>query len=217
MANRTQVLKTIDEAKLIAVVRYDDPKPIMRALAAVVEGGVRILEVTLTVPNALQIITEAVREFDGKAIIGAGTVLELDTAKAALEAGATFIVAPIVNQEVINYCAMNEAVVMPGAFTPTEIVAAWNAGADIVKVFPADSLGPPFFKAMRLPFPKIRLMPTGGVNLNSARPFLDAGAVCLGIGSQLLDPKLIAAGNFEAIRDKAWAYAQIVHDYKNRK
>lgn len=217
MPDRAAVLKHVFDTKLIAVVRYDDPKPLIKALHAVVDGGVTIVEVTLTVPNALQVIAEAVREFGSRVLVGAGTVLEVDTAKAALDAGASFIVSPVMHPEVISYCAMNEVAVMPGAFTPTEIVAAWNAGADIVKVFPADSLGPTFIQALKGPLPKIRLMPTGGVLLTNARAFLEAGAVCLGVGSQLVDRKLVDAGDHDALRERARQYMQIVDDFKKKR
>lgn len=217
MADRAAVLQQVLDSKLIAVVRYDDPKPLIRALHAVVEGGVSAIEVTLTVPNALQVISEAQRELGNRVLIGAGTVLEVDTAKAALDAGASFIVSPVTQPEVINFCAMTEVAVMPGAFTPTEIVAAWNAGADIVRVFPADCLGPSFFQAVHNPFPKIRLMPTGGVRLATARSFLDAGAVCLGVGSQLVDRNLVDQGNLDALRDRSRQFVQVVDDFKKNR
>src|SRR5947208_6883798 len=170
----------------------------MEALAA---GGVTVAEVTFTVPNALDVIRAAKKQLGDRVLLGAGTVLDPETARAALLAGAEFIVAPNLNLDVIRLCQRYDKLVMPGAFTPTEILTAWEAGADIVKVFPADVVGPAFFKAMRGPFPQIRLMPTGGVDLASAAAFLKAGACCLGIGGQLVDAKLVAGGEFDKLRD----------------
>src|SRR5207245_1754855 len=143
-------------------------------------------------------------------LLGPGTVLDTETARAALLAGAEFIVAPSLNVEVIRLCRRYDKVVMPGAFSPTEVLTAWEAGADIVKVFPADVVGPAYFKALRGPLPQIRLMPTGGVDLNTAAAFLKAGACCLGVGGQLVEPKAIAERNFDRIRDLARQYITIV-------
>ena len=143
-------------------------------------------------------------------MVGAGTVLVAETARAALLAGAEYIVAPTVNLEVIKLCQRYDKLVMPGAFTPTEVLMAWEAGADIVKVFPADVVGPAFFKALRGPLPQVKLMPTGGVDLNTAGEFLKAGAVCLGVGGQLVDPKAVAAGDFTAITKLAQQYIEVV-------
>jgi 2-dehydro-3-deoxyphosphogluconate aldolase/(4S)-4-hydroxy-2-oxoglutarate aldolase len=145
-----------------------------------------------------------------RVLLGAGTVLDPETARAVLLAGASYIVAPTVNVDVIRLCQRYDKLVMPGAFTPTEILTAWEAGADIVKVFPADVVGPAFFKAVRGPLPHIRLMPTGGVDLTTAAAFLQAGACCLGIGGQLVEPKAIAQRDFGRIRDLARQYVSIV-------
>src|SRR5207249_10272348 len=139
-------------------------------------------------------------------LLGAGTVLDTETARAVLLAGAEYVVAPTVNRDVIRLCQRYDKLVMPGAFTPTEILSAWEAGADIVKVFPAEVVGPAFFKALRGPLPQIRLMPTGGVDLTTAATFLKAGACCLGVGSQLVDPQLVAARAHDRLRDLAAKY-----------
>jgi 2-dehydro-3-deoxyphosphogluconate aldolase/(4S)-4-hydroxy-2-oxoglutarate aldolase len=131
-----------------------------------------------------------------------------------LLAGAEFVVAPTVNLDVIRLCRRYDKPVMPGAFTPTEILAAWEAGADVVKVFPAEVLGPAFFKALRGPLPQVRLMPTGGVDLTTAADFLKAGACCLGLGGQLVEPKAVAAGDFDRIRDLARRYVEVVHQFR---
>src|SRR5262249_54494308 len=157
-----------------------------RALA---DGGVSVVEITMTVPGALDVVRRVRETLGDRLLLGAGTVLDPETARAALLAGAEFLVAPTVNLDVIRLCQRYDKLVMPGPFTPTEILAAWEAGADIVKVFPADVVGPAFFKALRGPLPQVRLMPTGGVDLTTAAAFLRAGACCLGVGGQLVEPK----------------------------
>ena len=156
------------------------------------------------------------RALGDRLLLGAGTILDAETARAALLAGAEYLVSPTVNLDVIRLCQRYDKLVMPGAFTPTEILTAWEAGADIVKVFPAEVLGPPFFKAVRGPLPQIRLMPTGGVDLTTAADFLKAGACCLGVGSQLIEPKAVAERNFDRIRQLASQYAAIVKEVRSR-
>ena len=143
-------------------------------------------------------------------LLGAGTVLDAETARAVLLAGAEYIVAPTLNLDVIRLCQRYDKLVMSGAFSPTEGLTAWEAGADVVKVFPAETLGPAFFRAMKGPLPQIKLMPTGGVDLTTAPEFLKAGAVCLGIGSQMIDPKAVAAGDFARITQLAAQYIEVV-------
>jgi 2-dehydro-3-deoxyphosphogluconate aldolase/(4S)-4-hydroxy-2-oxoglutarate aldolase len=169
----------------------------------------------MTVPNALDVLRQVRVALGDRVLLGAGTILDPETARAALLAGAEFLVAPTLNLDVIRMCQRYNKLVMPGAFTPTEILAAWEAGADIVKVFPADVVGPVFFKAMRGPLPQIRLMPTGGVDLTTAAEFLRAGACCLGVGSQLVEHKAIADRNFERIRELARQYTTIVKQTRN--
>ena len=160
-------------------------------------------------------IREAKRQLGDRVLLGAGTVLDPETARAALLAGAEFIVAPNTNLDVITLCRRYDKLVMPGAFTPTEVVAAWEAGADIVKVFPADVVGPAYFKALRGPLPQVKLMPTGGVDLDTATEFLKAGAVCLGVGTQLVEPKAVAARDFARITALARQYVEIVRKHRN--
>ena len=169
-------------------------------------------EITFTVPDAVEVIRQVRREVGDAIVLGAGTVLDPETARAALLAGAEYIVSPIVNLEVIRLCRRYDKAVMPGAFTPTEVVAAWEAGADVVKVFPADVGGPAYLKALRGPLPQVRLMPTGGVDLTTAEAFLKAGACCLGVGGSLVEPKAIAASDFTRIRDLASQYVAIVRE-----
>lgn len=207
---RANQLQRVLEAGIVAVVRAPDPAGLVDVLRALAAGGVTVAEVTLTVPNALDVIREAKAALGDSILLGAGTVLDAETCRAALLAGAEFIVSPTLNHDVIRVCRRYDKLVMPGAFTPTEILAAWEGGADIVKVFPAEVVGPAFFRAMRGPLPQIRLMPTGGVDLNTAEDFLKAGACCLGIGSQLVDPKLVAARAFDRLRELAAKYVEIV-------
>jgi 2-dehydro-3-deoxyphosphogluconate aldolase / (4S)-4-hydroxy-2-oxoglutarate aldolase len=208
--SRLEQLQRVFDARIVAVVRVPSPAGLVEVIRALAAGGVTVAEVTLTVPDALDVIREAKKALGDEVLLGAGTVLDVETCRAALLAGAEFIVSPTLNLDVIRLCRRYDKLVMPGAFTPTEILAAWEAGADIVKVFPADVVGPAFFKAMRGPLPQIRLMPTGGVDLTTAADFLKAGACCLGIGSQLVDPKLVAARAFDQLRDLAAKYVEVV-------
>jgi len=203
-------LQRVLDSGIVAVVRAPDPAGLVEVIRALAAGGVTVAEVTLTVPNALDVVREAKKALGDGVLLGAGTVLDPETCRAALLAGAEFIVSPTLNLDVIRLCRRYDKLVMPGAFTPTEILAAWEAGADVVKVFPADVVGPAFFKAMRGPLPQIRLMPTGGVDLTTAAEFLKAGACCLGVGGQLVDPKLVAARAFDQLRDLAAKYVEVV-------
>lgn len=213
--SREHDLQRVIECGIVAVVRFADPAPLVEVVKALAAGGVTVAEVTLTVPNALDVIREAKKQLGDRVLLGAGTVLDPETARAAILAGAEFIVSPCVNLEVIKLCRRYDKLAMPGAFTPTEIVAAWEAGADIVKVFPAEIVGPAFFKAMRGPLPQVKLMPTGGVDLTTAGEFLKAGAVCLGVGGQLVDPKIVAAGDFNRITELARQYVELVKQHRS--
>ncbi len=208
--SRETDLQRVLTGGLVAVVRAPDPANLVEVIAALAEGGVAVAEITLTVPGALEVLKAAKARLGDRVLLGAGTVLDPETARAALLAGAEFIVSPTLNFDVVRMCKRYDKLVFPGAFTPTEILAAWEAGADIVKVFPADVLGASFFKAMRGPLPQIRLMPTGGVDLNTAGEFLRAGACCLGVGSQMVDPKAVAREDYEYLRGLAWQYTQAV-------
>jgi 2-dehydro-3-deoxyphosphogluconate aldolase/(4S)-4-hydroxy-2-oxoglutarate aldolase len=212
--SRDADLQHIFDCGLVAVVRAPDPAGLVDVVRALADGGVTVAEVTFTVPGAAEVIREARRQLGGRVLLGAGTVLDPETARTAILAGAEFVVAPTVNADVIRLCRRYDKAVMPGAFTPTEILAAWEAGADVVKVFPADVLGPAFFKAMRGPLPQVRLMPTGGVDLTTASEFLKAGACCLGVGSQLVDPKAVASREFGRITELARQYVEVVRQFR---
>jgi 2-dehydro-3-deoxyphosphogluconate aldolase/(4S)-4-hydroxy-2-oxoglutarate aldolase len=198
-----QVLEGLLASKAVAVIRMTDAAKLAKVAAALREGGITALEITMTVPGAVEIIRTMARDKGSGALIGAGTVLDAGTASDVIAAGADFVVSPITDRDMIRVCREDQILVVPGAFTPTEIVAAWRAGADIVKVFPATSLGPQFFRDLRGPLPHIRLMPTGGVTLENAREFLAAGACCVGIGTALLDRKAIDADDWDAVASRA--------------
>jgi 2-dehydro-3-deoxyphosphogluconate aldolase/(4S)-4-hydroxy-2-oxoglutarate aldolase len=207
---KDEQLQRVLDGGIVAIIRCPDGSALAEVAGALADGGISVVEITLTVPNALEVLRHVRQTLGERVLLGAGTILDPETARAALLAGADFLVAPTVNEDVIRLCRRYDRLVMPGAFTPTEILRAWEAGADIVKVFPAEVLGPPFFKALRGPLPQVRLMPTGGVDLTTAAAFLKAGACCLGIGSQLIEPWAVAERNFDRIRDLAGQYAAIV-------
>jgi 2-dehydro-3-deoxyphosphogluconate aldolase/(4S)-4-hydroxy-2-oxoglutarate aldolase len=203
--NKNDVLAALLELKIVAVIRMKDADKLYRVIEAVERGGVKAIEITMTVPGALGIIRSIALRKNPGVFIGAGTVLDAETAAAVIEAGAEFVVSPVTDPDMIRECGRRGVLVAPGAFTPTEIVNAWNEGADIVKVFPATSLGPGYFKDLRGPLPHIRLMPTGGVSQENARDFIAAGACCVGIGTALLDPKIIAEERWDELAGNAAA------------
>jgi 2-dehydro-3-deoxyphosphogluconate aldolase / (4S)-4-hydroxy-2-oxoglutarate aldolase len=209
MSKESQLRQVLD-CGIVAIVRSPESSQLVEVCRALADGGVTVVEITMTVPNALDVVRQVRQALGDRLLLGAGTILDRETARAALLAGAEYVVSPTLNLDVIRLCHRYDKLVMPGAFSPTEILAAWEAGADIVKVFPAEVVGPPFFKAMRGPLPQIRLMPTGGVDLTTAAEFLKAGACCLGVGSQLVEPKAVAARDFDRIRELARQYVAIV-------
>jgi 2-dehydro-3-deoxyphosphogluconate aldolase / (4S)-4-hydroxy-2-oxoglutarate aldolase len=214
--SRETTLKRILDCGIVAVVRAESGALLASVVKALAEGGVTAAEITFTVPDAVEVIRQVRKDVGDAVVLGAGTVLDPETARAAILAGAEYIVAPTVNLDVIRLCRRYDKPVMPGAFTPTEVVAAWEAGADVVKIFPADVGGPPYLKALRGPLPQIRMMPTGGVDLDTAENFLKAGACCLGVGGSLVEPKAVAAGDFDRLRDLASQYAAIVRRFRGQ-
>src|SRR3954447_1962595 len=187
--SRDAILKRVLDGGIVAVVRAESGESLVKVVRALAEGGVTAAEITFTVPDAIDVIRRVRQEVGDEIVLGAGTVLDAETARVALLAGAEYLVSPVVNVDVIRLCRRYDKAIMPGAFTPTEVLTAWEAGADIVKVFPADVLGPAFFKAVKAPLPQVRMMPTGGVDLTTAATFLKAGACALGIGGQLVEAK----------------------------
>jgi 2-dehydro-3-deoxyphosphogluconate aldolase / (4S)-4-hydroxy-2-oxoglutarate aldolase len=200
---RTTTVEAIEAVRIVAVIRLKDPEKLRAVVDAIAEGGIRALEVTMTVPGAVEIIRELAPTLPAGFLLGAGTVLDAETARRVIDAGARFVVSPVFRREVITACHDLGVAVMPGCFTPTEILDAWDAGADIVKVFPATALGPGFFKDVRGPLPQVKLMPTGGVTLDNAGEWIKAGAVAVGVGTALLDAKAIEAGDYDTLRRNA--------------
>jgi len=197
------ITAAIERLGVVAVIRLQDPTRLRAVVDALAAGGIRALEVTMTVPGAIELIAEIAPTLPADFLIGAGTVLDAETARRAIEAGAQFVVSPIFRPAVVDEAHRLGRPAMPGCFSPTEIQQAWEAGADIVKVFPATSLGPAFFRDVRGPLPHLKLMPTGGVSIENADEWIRAGAVAVGVGSALLDPRAIAAGEYSSITEKA--------------
>jgi 2-dehydro-3-deoxyphosphogluconate aldolase/(4S)-4-hydroxy-2-oxoglutarate aldolase len=202
---------------IVAVMRASSGELLVDVAEALAAGGVDVMEVTFTVPKATQVLERVTEKLGNKVLLGAGTVLDTETARAAILSGAEFIVSPAVNVPVIELCRRYSKPILPGALTPTEVVTAWQAGADIIKIFPSELTGPGYLKALHGPLPQIRLMPTGGVNLETAQAFLSAGACALGIGGSLVDAKLVAARDFKQIEALARKYVQIVADFRAAK
>jgi 2-dehydro-3-deoxyphosphogluconate aldolase/(4S)-4-hydroxy-2-oxoglutarate aldolase len=210
MDNKESNLERLRQTGIVAVIRAASGELLVDVAEALVAGGVDVMEVTFTVPQAHQVLARVAQHLGSKILLGAGTVLDTETARIALLSGAEFIVSPTVNLDVIRLCRRYDKLALPGAFTPTEVLTAWEAGADIVKVFPSDVAGPAYLKALRGPLPHIRLMPTGGVNLETAASFLNAGAFALGVGGSLVDSQAIAAGDLSKIEPLARQFREIV-------
>lgn len=200
---KSEVAAQIAAERVVAVIRLADASKLVPVIEAVARGGVRCIEITMTVPNAIELIRQVSNTVSPDILIGAGTVTDAETARAVIDAGAQFVVSPILNPDVIAACKQADVYCAPGCFTPTEIFTAWKLGADVIKVFPATSLGPKYFKDIKGPFPQIPLMPTGGVSIDNAHEWIAAGAVAVGIGSDLLDKKAIGEGRYEVLTERA--------------
>lgn len=212
--SRHENVQRVLNSGIVAVIRSTSSEQLVEVAKALYEGGVDVLEVTFTVPRVLEIIAAVKKSLGDKVLLGAGTVLDPETARAAFLAGAEFLVAPTVNLDVIRLALRYDKMVMPGAFTPTEILTAWEAGADVIKVFPADVGGPAYLKAIHGPLPHVRLLPTGGVNLQTIGDFLKAGACAVGLGGALVEPKAIQAGDMARIRSLAQQYVAAVQQFR---
>ena len=204
--NLARVLNT----GVVAVIRAKSGEQLVPLAHALIDGGVDILEVTYTVPNATEVIRRVIQATGRQALVGAGTVLDPATAEEAIRAGAQFIVSPSINRDVIRLCRRGGIAMMPGAFTPTEVVSAWEAGADIVKIFPSDSVGPAHLKALRAPLPHIPMMPTGGVDLENAADFIRVGACALGVGGSLVKKSAVESGDMRQITQLAKQFVEAV-------
>ncbi len=195
-ADLTQVL----DRGAVAIIRASSGELLVDVSKAIYAGGLDVIEVTFTVPGVLDILAQTKRELGDKILLGAGTVLDTESARAAILAGAEFIVTPTVNTDVIDLCNRYDKLIMTGAFTPTEVLTAWEAGADIIKVFPAFVGGPTYLKALHGPLPQIPLMPTGGVDLETLPAYLKAGACAVGLGSSLVTSQMVEAGDLDGIQ-----------------
>ena len=214
--NRDEVVRKIKEIGVVPVVRANSPEEAMQAVEAIKAGGVPILEITMTVPGAIKVIEKIADKFGDEVVLGAGTVLDPETARNCILAGATFIVSPALNVATIELCRRYSIPICPGALTPTEVITAWQAGADFVKVFPAGSMGgASYIKNLKAPLPQVEIIPTGGVSLKTAADFIKAGASALGVGADLVDLKAIRAGDAHIVTERAKEFAQIVKDARN--
>lgn len=213
MSDKAAVIQTIRAIGIIPVVRARSADEAIKAIDAIREGGISILEITMTVPGAIGVIEEVSKRFGKEAVVGAGTVLDGETARACILAGARFVVSPSLNLETIEVCRRYGIAVMPGALTPTEVVQAWSAGADFVKVFPAGAVGgASYIKSLKAPLPQIELVPTGGVSLKTAADFIKAGASALGVGADLVDVQAIRDGKQSVITERAQEFVRIVRE-----
>lgn len=216
MKSKDRVLDAIIECGIVAVVRGQSSARIHSAINAALEGGINVIEVTFTVPNALEIIRQLASSVGDNVILGAGTVLTAEMAEDAITAGAQFVVSPNTSIPVIEVAKTHEVPVFPGALTPTEVVVAWQAGADIVKIFPANVMGPAYLKDLHGPLPQVKFMPTGGVNLDTARAYLENGAVALGVGGDLINKQLMEEGRFSEITERARKFKEIISDFRKQ-
>ena len=214
---KTEVLSRIAREGLIPVLRAHSAEQALAIANALEAGGVTILEITMTVPGALGLIEQLAKSSGERILIGAGTVLDAETARASMLAGAQFVVSPALDRATIEICRRYSVAVFPGALTPTEVLAAWQAGADAVKVFPASAMGgAQYLKALKAPFPQINMIPTGGVSLKNASDFFEAGAFALGVGGELVDSNAIRDGQPETITANARKYLEIVAEFRQR-
>jgi 2-dehydro-3-deoxyphosphogluconate aldolase/(4S)-4-hydroxy-2-oxoglutarate aldolase len=209
---REQTLQKIFSDKAIAVIRLNDAEKVMPVVDAIAEGGIHIIELTFTTPNAIRLIQQLSSRQE--ILVGAGTVLNEADALAAIENGARFLVTPVLKLDLIELAHRHHVPVMIGAMTPTEIYTAWTHGADVVKVFPAEVVGTAFFKSVKAPLPHIKMMPTGGVTLTNAGEWLAAGACAVGIGGALLDSKAIADHDFEQLTENARIFRKSIENFK---
>lgn len=211
---REATVQKISSTGIVAVIRADNGEILADVTQALVDGGVTAIEVTFTVPKAHKVLEYVADRFGDQIQLGAGTVLDAETARIAILAGAEFIVSPIVDLPTIEISHRYDKAMMAGALTPTEVVKAWQAGSDVVKIFPSDLTGPSYLKSLKGPLPQVRMMPTGGVNLDTAESFLKAGACALGVGGSLVEKSAIESGNMQRISDLAKQYVEIVKRFR---
>ena len=211
----TAAIEFIREKGVVAIMRANSSDQLLAAADAVKAGGVNAIEVTMTTPGAIDVVKQATAKYGDDVLFGVGSVLDSETARAAILAGAQFVVCPTLDVQTIQLCKRYAVPVVPGAYTPTEIITAWQAGADMVKVFPASIGGPPLIKAIKGPLPQIKLVPVGGVNLNTTADFIRAGAEVVGVGGSLVNQKLLEAQEFDKITENARRYCEEVEKGRN--
>jgi 2-dehydro-3-deoxyphosphogluconate aldolase/(4S)-4-hydroxy-2-oxoglutarate aldolase len=210
-----KVLQELIDGGVVAVVRVKSADQLENIFKALLDGGLKAIEVTMTTPRAIDVIADVSKKMGSDVLVGVGTVLDPETARMAILAGAEFVVCPTLNKDVIRLCQRYDKVICPGAFTPTEILSAWETGADIVKVFPATAVGPSYFKDVKGPLPQVRLMPTGGVDLDNAGEFIKKGASAIAVGGNLVNSKWVEAGEFGKITEAAIAFRKAVADARS--
>lgn len=208
--SKEENLRRLIECGIVSIIRVEGSEEAIKIAKAIKEGGVNVIEVSMVTPGALDAIETTSRELGEEVLTGVGTVLDPETARMAILAGAEFVIGPTTNKGVVEVCKRYSKISIPGAFTPTEILTAWELGADIVKVFPAGVVGPGYFRDVLAPLPQVRLLPTGGVSLNNAGEFIKAGAVAVAVGSSLVDRKAVAEGRFDIIRENARKFSEAV-------
>ena len=201
--DKREMMELIQKTGVIAIMRAKSSDQLLAAADAIKAGGVQVIEVTMTTPGALDVIRQATERYGADVLFGVGSVLDPESARAAILAGAQFVVSPTLNLKTIELCHRYAIPVVPGAYTPTEILTAWEAGADMVKVFPASVGGPAYFKAVKAPLPQVKLVPVGGVSLDNTADFIHAGADAVGVGGALVSQKLLEAGDFAALTERA--------------
>jgi len=213
---KDKVLASLRQSGVVAVIRTENPEDLVSVAKALAQGGIQFVEITMTVPGAIEIIRDATSQLKGMDLyIGAGTVLDAMTARAAIIAGAAFVVGPGFAPDIAEICRTYGITYAPGALTPQEIITAWKGGADVVKVFPADNMGGPgYLKAIKEPLPQIELMPTKGVNLDTAASYIKAGAIAVGAGSAMVGKALIVAKDYAGITENAKKFSKIVREAK---
>jgi 2-dehydro-3-deoxyphosphogluconate aldolase/(4S)-4-hydroxy-2-oxoglutarate aldolase len=210
---RDAILSAILDIGIVPVVRTESAEHAIHAIDAIFRGGIRVAEITMTVPGALKALEKLADKFGDQILLGAGTVLDPETARACILAGAQFIVTPNLNPRTIEMAKRYSKVITPGALTPTEVVNAWQAGGDVIKVFPCSAVGgAKYIKALRAPFPQIEMIPTGGVNLETIGDFLRAGACAVAVGAELIDAENIRAGRHEVFEDRAKKFLEVIRN-----
>ena len=208
--NKQEIIQKILHTGVVAIIRADNSEQLIDATRALLEGGINAVEVTMTTPNALQVIREARKTFGDKALMGVGTILDEATARLAIDAGAEFVITPVLKPEVIALCRRYGKPIFAGAYTPTEALTATELGADFVKIFPADGLGPAYIRAIRAPLPQLQIVPTGGVDVSTCGDFIKAGCVAVAAGSSLVSKEILKNKDWAKLKETAAAFVAAV-------